>query len=345
MPRFSERWPSFTDYIIEITREIWDQRKVLALHDYYAKDIVVRTPAGVSVGVEAVIAATYESIGRAPHRTAGAEDVIWSCDASGHFYSSHRNVDFLVHDQDDLYGPATGRKVWYWIVADCAARDDVVDDEWLVRDTGGVARQLGWHPLEFARRQITDEGGPEACRKPLTAVTDRPGPYKGAGNDDPWGAKYAAVLERVMRGDLSAVLEAYDEQCHCLYAGSREGHCPNDVNAFWATLRSSFPRARFTIQHIIGRVDDLMPPRAAIRWTLEGKHEGWGAFGRPTGAEVYIMGMSHAEFGPRGVRREYALFDEVAVWKQILLQAPALREAPDRDGHVPAGVARLGAGA
>jgi hypothetical protein len=41
---------SFTDYIIEITREIWDQRKVLALHDYYAKDIVVRTPAGVSVG-------------------------------------------------------------------------------------------------------------------------------------------------------------------------------------------------------------------------------------------------------------------------------------------------------
>jgi hypothetical protein len=32
MRRFSERWPSFTDYIIEITREIWDQRKVLALH-------------------------------------------------------------------------------------------------------------------------------------------------------------------------------------------------------------------------------------------------------------------------------------------------------------------------
>jgi hypothetical protein len=57
------------------------------------------------------------------------------------------------------------------------------------------------------------------------------------------------------------------------------------------------------------------------------------------------MGISHAEFGPRGIRREYALFDEVAVWKQILLQTPALRETPDRDGHVPPGFARLGAAA
>ena len=29
------------------------------------------------------------------------------------------------------------------------------------------------------------------------------------------------------------------------------------------------------------------------------------------------MGMSHAEFGPRGLKREFVLFDEVAVWKQI----------------------------
>jgi hypothetical protein len=32
------------------------------------------------------------------------------------------------------------------------------------------------------------------------------------------------------------------------------------------------------------------------------------------------LGISHAEFGPWGLRREFALFDETAVWKQILLQ-------------------------
>ncbi|MEL7178104.1 MAG: nuclear transport factor 2 family protein, partial [Pseudomonadota bacterium] len=63
----------------------------------------------------------------------------------------------------------------------------------------------------------------------------------------------------------------------------------------------------------------LMPPRAAVRWSLHGKHDGWGVFGAPTGAEVYVMGITHAEFGPRGLRREFTLIDETAIWKQILL--------------------------
>jgi hypothetical protein len=33
------------------------------------------------------------------------------------------------------------------------------------------------------------------------------------------------------------------------------------------------------------------------------------------------MGMTHAEWGPWGLRREVTLYDEVAIWKQILLQA------------------------
>lgn len=339
MSDFSKTWPDFTDYIIEITREIWDQRKVLTLHDYYAKDIVVRTPGAVTVGVDATIHATYEAIGSAPYRTAGAEDVIWSEDETGHFYSSHRVCDVMVHDQDSVYGPATGKTAWYWIIADCAARDDVIDDEWLIRDSGGVVRQLGWEPRDFAAYQIEQEGGPAACVKPLTSQNNHAGPYKGHGNGDPWGRKYEEILNRIMSGDLSAVIEEYDEQCHTIYAGGRSEHTPDSVNAFWAQLRSAFPKAEFTVEHRIGRHDDLMPPRAALRWTLKGKHEGWGAFGKPTGAEVYVMGISHVEFGPRGIRREYSLYDEVAVYKQILLQvdeAAARLSSSAEDGAQPA---------
>ena len=93
-------------------------------------------------------------------------------------------------------------------------------------------------------------------------------------------------------------------------------------------LRAAFPNAAFTVEHVIGREDEMMCPRAAVRWSLWGKHEGWGAFGVPTGAEVYVLGISHADFGavisgqPK-VRREFTLFDETAVWKQILLQTGA----------------------
>ena len=62
-----------------------------------------------------------------------------------------------------------------------------------------------------------------------------------------------------------------------------------------------------------------MPPRAALRWSLVGKHEGKGRFGHPSNANIYIMGISHAEFGPWGLRNEYTLFDDVSIWKQIHL--------------------------
>jgi hypothetical protein len=89
-------------------------------------------------------------------------------------------------------------------------------------------------------------------------------------------------------------------------------------------LRAAFPSATFTVHHVIGREDPTLPPRAALRWSLHGRHDGWGVFGRPTGAEVYVLGLSHAEFGTLGaapprLRREWVVFDETAIWKQILL--------------------------
>jgi len=88
-------------------------------------------------------------------------------------------------------------------------------------------------------------------------------------------------------------------------------------------LRAALPNAVFSIEHQIGNDDAMMSPRAAIRWSLRGKHTGWGVFGAPTGADIYVMGIGHAEFGPRGIRREYVLYDELSVWKQILLHTGA----------------------
>ena len=71
---------------------------------------------------------------------------------------------------------------------------------------------------------------------------------------------------------------------------------------------------------MIGRDDPGFSPRAALRWSLTGTHDGWGAFGPPSGAEIHVMGLSHAEFGPWGLRREYVLYDETAIWKQVVMK-------------------------
>ena len=122
-----------------------------------------------------------------------------------------------------------------------------------------------------------------------------------------------------MSAEFSVISKEYDRAVNLEYPGGISDISYTGVDKFWMGLRESFPSAEFTIQHQIGRDDPNMPPRAAIRWSLYGKHDGWGTFGSPTGADVFILGASHAEFGSYGLRREYTLFDHVSICKQILI--------------------------
>lgn len=324
MKGFDPKFRDFPDYIIGITREIWEDRGIATLQDYYAPDIVVRSPASVVVGNDGVIAATMATLSEFPDRTLLPEDVIWCGTPETGMLSSHRIFSTATHDGDGVYGAATGRKLGYRIIADCHAIDNRINDEWLIRDQGAIVRQMGWEPKAHARDLIMREGGPEACIRPFTPEIDRPGPYAGTGNDNEWGARHADLLTRIMGADMRAIGREYDRGCHLELPGGLTAHGPEAADRFWMGLRASFPSAEFRIEHRIGRDDPLMPPRAALRWSLTGRHDGWGAFGAPTGADVHVMGASHAEFGPRGLRRDYVLFDETAIWKQILLHTGEL---------------------
>ena len=319
MQGFSNRFTDFPDYILKITEEIWEDRGIGTLHEYYAEDIVVRSPGSVVTGNQGVIAATMATLAEFPDRRLLGEDVIWSGTPEEGMLSSHRIISTATHSGDGVYGPASGTKLRYRIIADCHAINNQINDEWLIRDQGAVVRQLGHDPMDYARDLIAREGGPENCVRPYTPANDIEGPYKGKGNDNEWGQKYAEVLTQIMHADFNVIPTAYDRGANLEYPGGVSALSHDGADLFWMGLRSSFPNAEFKIHHQIGRDDDHMPPRAALRWSLHGKHEGWGAFGRPTGADVFILGASHAEFGPWGLRREWALFDETSVWKQILL--------------------------
>jgi SnoaL-like domain len=316
---FSPRWKDFPDYIIGITREIWEDRGIATLRESYAPDIVVRSPASIVRGNAGVIGATMATLAEFPDRTLLAEDVIWSGHETG-LLSSHRILSTATHSRDGAYGKATGKQLRYRIIADCAARTNAIFDEWLIRDQGAIVRQMGWDPKSYAADLIAREGGPERCVRPFTPAADIDGGYHGKGNDHPVGQRYAALLTRIMAADFAAIGEEYDRAVHSELPGGITGHGREAVDGFWLSLRAAFPSAEFAIHHAIGRDDPMMPPRAALRWSLTGRHEGWGGFGAPTGAEVHVMGISHAEFGPWGLRREYVLIDETAIWKQILLK-------------------------
>lgn len=118
MTGFDPKFATPRDYILGVTYEIWEGGGVDALRSYYAPEIPVRSPAGVVVGNEAVF----------PDRQLLGEDVIWSDDGEGGFLSSHRIYSTATHLADGAYGPASGTRFRYRIIADCAARANTIYD-------------------------------------------------------------------------------------------------------------------------------------------------------------------------------------------------------------------------
>jgi len=321
MKGFSEKWTNLPDYILGITKEIWENRGIDTLNHYYAKDIPMRFPEGVSIGNQKTINGTLATLAEFPDRQLTGEDVIWSGNETDGFLSSHRLLTMGTHTGGGYFGPPTGKKFVIRAIADCAAINDQINDEWLIRDTAGIVKQLGMDPKQFALDLIEREGGAEKCVQPFCPENDVSGPYKGKGNNNEWGQKLSDILKRMMEKDFAVIQSEYDRAVQTEHPGSKTVHSWPDTEALWMNLRSSFPSANFSIDHQIGREDPLLSPRAAVRWSLLGKHDGWGMFGQPTGAKVYIMGFTHAEFGPYGLRREYTLFDPVSIWKQIFIKS------------------------
>ena len=153
---------------------------------------------------------------------------------------------------------------------------------------------------------------------PFSPAVDVVGRYTGTGNDGPAGARYREGLERLF-SDGSDSAGLYDRAVHAEHPGGVTAHGRDAAAGWWERLRRAFPDATFTVHHQIGRDDPGLGERGALRWSLDGVHDGDGMFGPATGAAVHVMGLSHAEFGPWGLRREYVLIDETAIWKQILL--------------------------
>lgn len=318
----ASRFATLPDYIQGVTYEIWEGRQIFSLHQAYGKAMVARSTLGVMVGADEVINDTLASLAAFPDRQIYGDDVIWSGDEGAGYLSSHRSMIIGTHTGHGVFGPPTGRVVAARCIADCYVKDDVIEDEWLCYDMAAMARHLGHSPQSWARASIALEGGPANARRPFTPEIDLPGPYKARGNGHPLGQRLGDILTRIMAKDVAVIGQEYDRAVHVCHPGDVTGWGIRFAEAQWLQFRTAFPDASFQIDHQIGRADPGQPDRAALRWSLTGHHAGFGIYGAPTGAPIHVMGFTHAEFGPSGLRREFSLWDEVSIWKQILLRHP-----------------------
>lgn len=305
-------------FIYGITREIWEDRGVGGkLESLYAPNVLVRAATGLTADNTGVAAQTLQTLHQFPDRQLVGEDVIWAGYPDGTFLSSHRLISVMRHQSSGSYGPASGRMVRSRIIADCWVVNGVVTEEWLVRDQAAFALCLGRQPRELAQAMAEADLGRTGEVAFYTPERDQAGVYAP---DVQAGAEtYIDGYRRLWDAkDLSAVRALYFHGAAMAVPGgdTRYGHV--DIDRFYLGYLASFPDAGFSVQSATVNRDPGRPLRVALRWSLRATHSGYGHFGEPTGAPVYVMGLSHAEIVDGLVRSEWMLTDEVAIWKQII---------------------------
>ncbi|MGB0439418.1 MAG: nuclear transport factor 2 family protein [Paracoccaceae bacterium] len=230
------------------------------------------------------------------------EDMLWAGQhakvAAGRWMLTGR------HSRDGVWGPASGAAIRARAMAELYLIEDRVVEGIVILDTATVLANIGGDLAGWARARADH----------VSAMLPEP-PQSLPPND--WADAWAGMITRGMSDGFGTVGAQFAEGCTVDWPGASTVHGPRAAETLWSGLREALPGAKLTLVHRLGRVDPLMPPRASVRWRLTGRHDGWGRFGAPTGADITVTGISQAEFGPDGVRREVTVFDEAAIWAQI----------------------------
>tara|TARA_Y100000590_G_scaffold107581_1_gene122397 strand:- start:1602 stop:2570 length:969 start_codon:yes stop_codon:yes gene_type:complete len=320
MKSFDKQYKNFPDFILKITQQIWEEKDVESIAKFYTDDIPVRSPFGIIYGNKPVIEATYSTLKEFPNRQLLGEDVIWNGNDSNGYHSSHRILSKGTHLGYGSYGKPTGKNIYYRVIADCACKNNQVYDEWIVRDQGAMVRQLGYSPKEFAQKIIETEGGINKAKELFNSKSDKKSNYKPMPVKlNSAGEKYSNILKNIFLSDYE--FKDYDRSSNIFWPGNKIGHGREDVMNLWNSLKNILSNIKFSIEHVGYLEETDKNPKASIRWFLEGKHVNESKeYGKETNSNLFIMGINHAEFGDYGINREWVLFDEVAIWKQILMK-------------------------
>lgn len=322
---FDADYTDIVDYIVRCTHKIWEEGGMGLIYTHYSHHVLMHTPYGDSTGLEGVVSGSIVVLSALPDRRLFAEDVIWTGNDQDGFHTSHRIANLAHNTGYSSYGPPTGRRVAYRGIANCVVKENRIMEEWLVRDEGALVRQLGLDPWEVARRSAEQDAGRLAepfgqgqtgrvIGQLLPAVLP---PQAGDGFD---------IEDFVRRSQheiwnwrlFSCIHSAYADNFQCVTAGDRSIYGLGDYQAYVMALIAMFPDAHMQIDHLYWLGDDAEGYRVASRWTLQGTHRGPGVYGPPTGKRVTIMGISHLWVQNGVFVREWTVFDEIALFKQLL---------------------------
>ncbi|SLN50911.1 SnoaL-like polyketide cyclase [Roseivivax jejudonensis] len=256
------------------TEAIWRRADFAAPVDAnLSRTIVLRAPEAIVQGRIGIATDALGWLSALPRQEWFAEDTVALPVRGTVRVTALRRTVEAAHDGDGAFGAATGRRLRYRVLSEVAERDGRITDIWRVTDRAAILDALDLSPERWAAAALAED----ADAAPFTPALDVPSAYAGQGARDGPGAEFADLVERAMEGAFALFEGRYAPGAELALPGGRREYGPNAARAFWLGLRAAIPDGRFEVHHRAGLEAPGMCPRVALRWSLTGKHGGWGA--------------------------------------------------------------------
>ena len=325
MRNFEKTYQNIVDYIVRITHRIWEEKDIGYIYDTYSHDCTVWDDFGLQYGRDKIVSDTIQLNNAFPDIRIVADEVIWAGNDSSGFHTSHRTCIFGTNTGYSHYGPPTGRRVQFWCLANCVARDNEICEEHVVYDTVGLLQQLGFDAREVARRFVASDATHLLPENFLAGASAR---LKGQGKpaipallDTPGadiGAFARVALETIWnRRNLSVIEKLYSPHVLVQATAGRVYHGTAQLQSFVLSMLAMFPDLHFAVEDSYWMGNAAEGHLLALRWNMSGTHTGPGRYGPPTGKQIHIWGITHWILESGKVQKEWFMFNEFGVLLQL----------------------------
>lgn len=323
---FDDDYVDIVDYIVRCTHKIWEEKGMGLIYTHYKHDAVVYSGMGVSHGREEVLASSIQTLAAFPDRRLFAEDVIWTGNDEEGFHTSHRILSVAHNTGYSAFGPPTGRRVVYRVLANCFVKENMICEEWLLRDDLSVVRQLGLDENAVVAQLAAQDRARGRTEEPVGEIDRVLGQTTPRVLPPPSSEGFS--IEDFVRRTMHEVWnwrffnrinECYAEDFRWHGSASRELYGRAEYLNWVIALIAMFPDAKFTIDHLYWLSDDTQGYRTAMRWTLVGTHKGYGIYGAPTNKRVRLWGITQHRIENEKFVEEWTLFNELDLLKQLYL--------------------------
>ncbi|MGQ0603908.1 MAG: ester cyclase [Anaerolineales bacterium] len=327
MQGFDDDYVDIVDFIVRCTHKIWEEGGIGLIYTHYTHNAITHTSDGDIYGRDPVIAGSIKHLAAFPDLRLYADDVIWSGNHQDGFHSSHR-ITFVGHNTGySSYGPPTGRRVVQRLIAHCVVKANRIVEEWEAGDELALVRQLGFDEHELARKISAQEaarsqpiprpvghGEIERLKGQETPVELPPKTGAGFDIEDFVRRSYHELWNWRL---FNKIEHNYASNYLCHTSGNRDVYGTGEFKAYLLSFFAAFSDLALSIDHICWLGDERAGYRVAVRWTLQGTHQGPGVWGEPTGQRIRLIGITHHEVKQGKFVQEWMVFDEFSLLKQL----------------------------